>query len=188
MLLKDKSDFELMKLVNQKQSLALEELYNRYIKLVYSFVYKFTQRNEEKTKEIIQLVFLRLWTTKSKYDEAKGEFVNWLLTITRNVCIDYIRKDRTESVNRLWSEPLHSAKRFEIEDSSNEIENRINTFEIQEAKEKLSQSQKRLIDLFYWRGYTLYEIAEMEDEPLGTVKNRLHQSLKKLRKYLKLGG
>ncbi|MEH6996601.1 sigma-70 family RNA polymerase sigma factor, partial [Neobacillus drentensis] len=63
-----------------------------------------------------------------------------------------------------------------------------NNTEIQEAKNKLSQSQKRLIDLFYWRGYSLNEIAQMEDEPLGTVKNRLHQSLKKLRKYLTPGG
>ncbi|KQL34484.1 MULTISPECIES: RNA polymerase sigma factor [Bacillaceae] len=186
--MKDKSDFELMNLVKKKQSPALEELYNRYIKLIYSFVYKFTQRNEEKTKEIIQLVFLRLWTTKSTYDDTKGEFINWLLTITRNICIDYIRKDCNENFNRQWNVYHHSSKQLEIEDSTNEIAGTINKFELQEAKDKLSQSQKRLIDLFYWNGYTLHEIAEMEDEPLGTVKNRLHQSLKKLRKYFNIGG
>ncbi|MDM5153124.1 sigma-70 family RNA polymerase sigma factor [Bacillus sp. DX1.1] len=182
--MKDKSDYELMNLVKKKHRPALEELYERYVKLIYSFVFKFTQRNEEKTKEIIQLVFLRLWTTKSTYDTSKGEYVNWLLTITRNICIDYIRKDSKENLNRIWTESLNSDKQFELEDPSNEIEDKINNTEIQEAKNKLSQPQKRLIDLLYWRGYSLNEIAKMENEPLGTVKNRLHQSLKRLRKYL----
>ncbi|MDQ0202075.1 RNA polymerase sigma factor [Neobacillus ginsengisoli] len=186
--MKDKSDYELMKLVNKKHRPALEEIYDRYVRLIYSFVFKFTQGNEEKTKEIIQLVFLRLWMTKSAYDTSKGEFVNWLLTITRNICIDYIRKDSKENLNRMWAEPMNSGHQFELEDPRNEIEDKINNTEIQEAKNKLSQSQKRLIDLFYWRGYSLNEIAQMEDEPLGTVKNRLHQSLKKLRKYLTPGG
>lgn len=185
--MRDKSDHELMDLVKKKHSPALEELYERYIRLIYSFVFKFTQGNEEKTKEIIQLVFLRIWTTKSTYDASKGEYVNWILTITRNICIDYVRKDSKENLNRGWTEPLNSSKPFELEDPNNQIEDRLNAVEIQEAKNKLSQPQKRLIDLLYWRGYSLSEIAKMENEPLGTVKSRLHQSLKQLRKYLNGG-
>ncbi|WP_338749330.1 RNA polymerase sigma factor [Bacillus sp. FJAT-52991] len=185
--MRDKSDHELMNLVKKKHSPALEELYERYIRLIYSFVFKFTRGDEEKTKEIIQLVFLRIWTTKSTYDASKGEYVNWILTITRNICVDYVRKDSKENIHREWTEPLHSDKRFEVEDPNNQIEDRLNTAEIQEAKNKLSQPQKRLIDLLYWRGYSLSEIAEMENEPVGTVKSRLHQSLKQLRKYLNGG-
>ncbi len=63
--LKNKRDDELMRLVKKKHRPALEELYDRYIKLVYSFGFKFTNGNEDKTKEIVQLVYLKLWTTKS---------------------------------------------------------------------------------------------------------------------------
>lgn len=185
--MRDKSDYELMNLIKKKHRPALEELYERYIRLIYSFVFKFTQGNEEKTKEIIQLVFLRIWTTKSTYDVSKGAYVNWILTITRNICIDYVRKDNKENLNRGWIEPLNSNKPFELKDPNNHIEDRLNANEIQEAKNKLSESQKRLIDLLYWRGYSLSEIAKMENEPLGTVKSRLHQSLKQLRRYLNGG-
>ena len=97
--MKNKSDEQLMVLVNRKNRPALEELYDRYIRLIYGFIYKFTDGSEEKTKEIVQLVFLKLWTTKSRYDSTKGSFVNWLLTVTRNVCVDYIRKENLHLKN-----------------------------------------------------------------------------------------
>lgn len=183
MRLKKKRDDELMILVNKKHRPALEELYERYIKLVYSFVFKFTNGNEDKSKEIVQLVFLKLWTTKSNHDPLKGNFVNWLLTVTRNVCVDYIRKDslhvqNNTELNHSWSS--------EIADPKNEIENRVNFSEVAEAKNKLNVSQKRLIDLMYWKGYSLTEIAKMENEPVGTIKSRLHQSLKQIKKHLEV--
>lgn len=173
-----------MKLINRKHRPALEELYDRYIKLIYGFIYKFTNGNEEKTKDIVQLVFLRLWTTKSCYCLEKGSFINWILTVTRNVCVDYIRKDSVHIQN---NKQMDEGLPINIADPNNEIENSINFSEISKAKSKLSKPQKRLIDLLYWKGYSLTEIAEIENEPLGTIKSRLHQSLKKLRKHLEVG-
>lgn len=182
--LKNKRDDELMRLVKKKHRPALEELYDRYIKLVYSFGFKFTNGNEDKTKEIVQLVFLKLWTTKSSYDPLKGSFTNWLLTVTRNVCVDYIRKDSIHAQNNRQMDPSWS---IEIADPSNEIEKRLIFSEVAKAKSKLNMSQKRLIDLLYWKGYSLTEIAKIENEPVGTVKSRLHQSLKQLKKHLEMG-
>ncbi|HEY4551666.1 MAG TPA: sigma-70 family RNA polymerase sigma factor [Bacillaceae bacterium] len=182
--MKNKSDEQLMVLVNRKNRPALEELYDRYIRLIYGFIYKFTDGSEEKTKEIVQLVFLKLWTTKSRYDSTKGSFVNWLLTVTRNVCVDYIRKENLHQKNNRQMD-LHGSS--EIADPRNEIENSLVLNEISKAKSKLSASQNRLIDLLYWKGYSLAEIAQMENEPIGTVKNRLHQSLKKLKRHLEVG-
>ncbi|MBS4178484.1 RNA polymerase sigma factor [Lederbergia citrea] len=180
--MKEKLDEELMALVNKKHRPALEEIYDRYIKLIYSFIYKFTNGNEEKAKEIVQLVFLKLWTTKSSYSSEKGSFINWLLTVTRNVCVDYIRKDSVHvQNNKQIDAPI------DIADPKNEIEDSLIFSEITTAKNQLSKPQKRLIDLLYWKGYSLSEIAKMENEPLGTIKSRLHQSLKKLKKYLEVG-
>ncbi|NQF13207.1 sigma-70 family RNA polymerase sigma factor [Brevibacillus sp. HB1.3] len=172
-------DAELMRLVNEKNGHALEELYDRYIKLVYGFVMKFCNGNEDKTKEIIQLVFLRLWTTSSHYDPAQGSFVNWLLTITRNICIDYLRKEKRHTQH-------HQEELEEIADPANTVEQRVNTNDIAMAKNKLPIAQRKLIDLLYWKGYSLSEIAKLEQEPLGTIKSRLHQALKGLRKHLEL--
>lgn len=182
--MKEKNDYELMQLVKGNYRPALEEIYERYIKLIYSFTFKFFQGNEDKTKEVVQLIFLKLWTTKSMYNPSKGDFVNWILTITRNICIDYVRKENKELMYRNFHNIYDSEKHMHIADSENQIEKRMHSVEIQKAKQNLSMSQKRLIDLLYWKGYSLSEIAKMEGEPLGTTKSRLHQSLKRLKRYL----
>ncbi|MDM5194019.1 sigma-70 family RNA polymerase sigma factor [Bacillus hominis] len=182
--MKEKNDYELMQLVKGNYRPALEEIYERYIKLIYSFTFKFFQGDEDKTKEVVQLIFLKIWTTKSMYNPSKGDFVNWILTITRNICIDYVRKENKELMYRNFHNIYDSEKHMHIADSENQIEKRMHSVEIQKAKQNLSVSQKRLIDLLYWKGYSLSEIAKMEGEPLGTTKSRLHQSLKRLKRYL----
>lgn len=187
--MQNKSDAELMRAVLNKQRKALEELYDRYIRLVYSFALKAT-KNEGRTRMIVQLVFTRLWTTEKGYDESKGNFANWLLTITRNCMIDEVRRDKKHQNQIQWS-----PKRWEQlndQDEKNNPEsfvlNREKKERIQGAFKWLSQSQVQLLQLLYWEGYSLSEIAELNKEPLGTIKSRLHQTLKLLRKHMVFDG
>lgn len=171
-----------------KQSEALEEMYDRYAKLVYSFAMK-TNSDGQFANEIVQLVFTRLWTTEVGYDSRRGLFVNWLLTITRNIAIDQLRKlKKHEAVMPLephvWELVPDDPKRHPEEIATRNWMKR----HIEEAYRHLSESQIRLIQDFYWEGYTLSEIAERYREPLGTVKSRLHQTLKILRKHLAPAG
>ena len=57
MRLKEKLDKELMALVMKKHRPALEELYDRHIKLIYGFIFKFTNGNAEKTKRLCSWSF-----------------------------------------------------------------------------------------------------------------------------------
>lgn len=182
--MKSKTDEELIGLIVQKHRPALEELYDRYAKLIYSFSYKIAKGDTDKTKEIVQHVFLRLWTTKSTYNPAKGQLANWLLTITRNIAIDLIRKEQKHN----GTIPLELNDMVQIqgqqsEDVLQQVSRNLLKQQIQEAKRHLSEPQQRLINLLYWEGYSLSEIAEIENKPLGTIKSRLHQTLKKLRNY-----
>lgn len=187
--MQNKSDAELTRAVLNKQREALEELYDRYIRLVYSFALKAT-KNEGQARIIVQLVFTRLWTTEKGYDESKGNFVNWILTITRNCMIDEVRREKKHQVQIQWS-----PKRWEQvndRDEKNNPESVVLSTEkkerIQNAFKWLSHSQVQLLQLLYWEGYSLSEIAELNKEPLGTIKSRLHQTLKLLRKHMVLDG
>ncbi|WP_257351679.1 RNA polymerase sigma factor [Pseudalkalibacillus decolorationis] len=180
--MKDKSDRELLQLIGENHRPAFEELYDRYIKLVYSVSLKATKGDKEKAKEIVQQVFLRIWTMKKNYDPDKGKFANWLITITRNIFIDYIRKEKKlEEKRQLYTrhESLKVAEGF-----PRQCGNQLLNMQLEEAKSNLSEEQRRLITLLYWEGYSLKEIAAMENEPVGTIKSRLHQSLKRLRQNL----
>jgi RNA polymerase sigma-70 factor (ECF subfamily) len=178
------TDGELMRLIRGRDRDAFEQLYDRYVKLVYSFALK-SVRSEQAAKEIVQLVFTRLWTTEKGYNPDKGQFVNWLITVTRNMTIDYARNQRKhESIVAI--EPDQWVKI--PDDSLNTPEAKVARLwvreQIRDAYHLLSDNQIRLIERVYWEGYTLSEIAEMNNEPLGTIKSRLHQSLKVLRKHL----
>ncbi|WP_416829186.1 RNA polymerase sigma factor [Ectobacillus polymachus] len=108
-----RTDEELICLVLDKSRPALEELYDRYVRLIYSFAMKSTH-DEQIAREIVQLVFTRLWTTEGGYNSKKGQFVSWLLTITRNITVDYLRKKKREEhfvtiPPEHWSEiPIHA--------------------------------------------------------------------------------
>jgi RNA polymerase sigma-70 factor, ECF subfamily len=181
---KSKTDEELIELIVQNHRPALEELYDRYVNLVYSFSLKMTKGDTEETKEIVQQVFLRLWTTKRTYSSAQGKFTNWLLTITRNIAIDLIRKkQKYRGTVQLEPNEWSQIQDQQTEDVPQQVSRNLLKYQIQEAKQHLSEPQQRLINLLYWEGYSLSEIAELEKKPIGTIKSRLHQTLKKLRYY-----
>lgn len=182
--MRNRTDAELMKLVLGKHQPALEELYDRYAKLVYSFALK-SLKEEQAAREIVQLVFTRLWTTEKGYDASKGGYVNWIITVTRNITIDYLRKKRrleqvVQFEPREWEQSLVS----DAPDPESVISRKWIGEQIHEAYVHLSESQIQLIDMMYWQGYSLSEIATQTNEPVGTIKSRLHQCLKILRKHL----
>lgn len=182
--MKSKTDEELIELIVQNYRPALEELYERYVKLIYSFSLKMANGDPEETKEIVQQVFLKLWTTKRTYNPAQGKFPSWLLTITRNTAIDYIRKkERQPKSIQLEDKEWADMRDRHTEDVPQQVSRGFLKQEIQAAKRQLSEPHQRLLNLLYWQGYTLSEIAELEKTPVGTIKSRLNQALKKMRYF-----
>lgn len=182
----DVSDEQLMRMIGDKQSEALRVLYDRYVRLVYSFAWK-AKSDPQFASDVVQLVFTKLWTSEKSYDSAKGQFVSWLLTVTRHVAIDQLRKERRqEALVPLddFTVPAEESGGF-FDRTQDIVTRRLLKHQIEEASRQLSESQARLIRELYWEGYTLTEIAERNSEPVGTVKSRLHQSLKRLREYMK---
>ena len=182
--MRNRTDGELMLLIMKKQHSALEELYDRYVKLIFSFAMK-SLKDEQAAREIVQLVFTRLWTTKTGFDDSKGHFINWIITITRNITIDYLRKQRNQEgaiglEPQQWGQiPLYNKHDPEVE-----LLRKWTGQQIRLAYNHLSVHQMQLIELMYWEGYSLSEIAVQMKEPLGTIKSRLHQCLKILRNHL----
>lgn len=166
---------------------ALEDLYDRYVKLLYSFSYKMLE-DKQVSEEIVQEVFIKIWTQKSAYDDSKGKFSSWLLTITRNTVIDHIRK-RKEVVSDMQARELTEDPDPSVED---QVEWKEKKEDIKQAMNQLGTDQQQVIELFYFKGMSQQKIAEQCDIPLGTVKGRIRLALKHLRETLqsseKIGG
>jgi RNA polymerase sigma-70 factor, ECF subfamily len=177
------SDGELMRQIREQRRDALTQLYDRHARLVYSFATR-VAGNETLAREIVQLVFARLWTTKAEYDAGKGTFTSWLINVTRHISIDVLRRERRHQ-SAVSIDELKDTLSSPIADNPESIFIRGDQqTAIAAASKQLSQPQQRVIEMLYWKGYTLREIAEMGGEPVGTVKNRLHQALKTLRRHL----
>lgn len=180
--MRNESEEELMRQIRERRRDSLELLYDRHSRLVFSFALRIAG-NESLAREIVQLVFARLWTTKAQYDAGKGLFTSWLITMTRHISIDVLRRERRqqsmvsiEDVKESLSSSSDSPEAVVIRSDQQMV--------IAAASKRLSEPQQKVIELLYWKGYTLQEIADIGGEPVGTVKSRLHQALKTLRRHL----
>jgi RNA polymerase sigma factor (sigma-70 family) len=175
-------DIDLYQMVLQnKDSSALRKLYQKYEKLIYSFSYKMTG-DHEVAEEVIQEVFLKLWKKHAPYEESKGKFSSWLLTMTRNTSLDAIRKRRKyESIGYMEKDSL----RVTYDTPENIMEWKEKGSIVRDCISQLKQDQQNIIHLFYYKGHTQQSISDSTGTPLGTVKGRIRLALKHLHQCLK---
>ncbi|RST67912.1 sigma-70 family RNA polymerase sigma factor [Bacillus pumilus] len=180
--LKDSELYHKIKFDRHKPS--LEVLYDRYERVLYSFIYKMTG-SRELTEEVLQEVFIKLWRGIGEYHTDKGKFSSWLFMMSRNTAIDLLRKHRNETA--LEDEHIEYLADHQ-EDVSKEVEWNEEKQIIREAVSTLSKEQQTIIEDVYFKGMTQKSIAEKLGIPIGTVKGRVRLSLKHLRTRLSRGG
>ncbi|MEN1968399.1 sigma-70 family RNA polymerase sigma factor [Lentibacillus sp. N15] len=172
-------DLELYKRIGHNDEAALEQLYDRYEKLIFSFAYRMTN-NTFLSEEVVQEVFTKVWLKKGTYDESKGKFSSWLLTVTRNTSIDLLRKKK-ETPYELTENDVVTDKQPSTEEV---VEWKESGEHIRHAVKHLTIEQQEIIELFYFKGMSQSTIASEYDIPLGTVKGRVRLALKHLRERM----
>lgn len=176
-------DVELYERVLNQDKEALGLLYERYEKLLFSFAYRMTKRREL-SEEIVQEVFIKIWTKPGIYDQSKGKFSSWLLTVTRNTSIDQLRKKNENS----YEIEERDALQQEGPSIEEEVEWKEEGRRLRKAMKFLAQEQQEIVELFYFKGLSQRKIADKFEIPLGTVKGRIRLALKHLRKNLDTAG
>ena len=178
-------DHALLKLILvEARAEALDELYGRYGRLVYSVAFRIV--GETQTAEEITLdVFVKVWEKADTYQPRLGRVRVWVTGMTRNRAIDILRR---QSV-RLDAQSLHWAD-LTSQPISNEpnpeatVDLNLRKQSIRRAIAQLPEEQRNVLALAYFQGYTQREIAELCKLPLGTVKSRIRASIQKLRQML----
>ncbi len=136
---------------------------------------------EEEAKDLVQETLLKAWVNRDKYIENMN-FKRWIYLIMRNLFINkYWEQKRHPSVSEM-SEP---APLPEQEDNSLfTVECNLDFKEIWDIINTLPKKNLAVFQL-YLSGFKYHEIAEMTQEPLGTVKSRIHLCRKRLKRLLK---
>jgi len=152
-------------------------LYNNY-EIVFKYMIKFTL-DKTAAEDITQETMARAIEKFSKFDSAKAKFSTWLIAIAQNIYLDQVRKNKNQrkyiegsgshTLESIIEEPVY------YDDSC---------IKMQEALLKLKEEVRVPIILKHYYGYSYEEIAGKMKILTGTVKSRIHNGLKALKKEL----
>ena len=177
-------EIALMERITRRERAAFEELYARYVNILYATALKFV-REESDAQDVVQDVFIQIWDKAKLYDPAKGKPLTWVLTLVRNRSIDRIRaiQRRARLRDEFEAETVTDESAWARE-SLSRVEAGEQGRTLRAAVNQLSPQQRKVIELAYFGGLTQIEIAEKLGEPLGTVKARARRGLLKLKEMI----
>jgi RNA polymerase sigma-70 factor, ECF subfamily len=177
------ADEDLMPLVARQDPLAFEVFYDRHSGAAYSLAYRIVG-GRTAAEDVTQEALLSIWRSGARYDRARGSVRSWTLGIVRNRAIDLLRKEsgRSPKLAAGGDEILERRAAEELTDT--EAVRRETAQEVRGAIKELPHDQSRVIELAYFGGFSHSEIAEMLNEPLGTIKGRMRLGMDKIRATL----
>lgn len=169
------TDEALVAKLAQQDEAALRELHHRYAALVFTVAARFV--GSETAEEIVQDVFVTLWTKHASFDPARGAFKPWLLQITRRRALNAIRGTKAEGshdegeLDRLVADTV-------APDEARWIAHRQAV--IRAAVDALPEAQRKALSLAFFDELTHEQIARILGAPVGTIKTRIRTGLKRL--------
>lgn len=176
------SDVEVFAQVQEGDTAAFAEFYDRHASLLHGVVLKILG-NEHDAEDVLQDAFVLIWERAPLYNSALGQPLSWVVALTRNKAIDRLRsvRRRSEVMDAVALEPAIASApplspRQAMETETGEFVNR--------ALESLSLDQREAIELAFFKGWTQQEIALRLDQPLGTIKARIRRGMLALRDLL----
>ena len=134
-------------------------------------------RSEPDAEEVLQEVYVRVWTRAGQYDPERAGAMSWLAGIARNGAIDRIRGRKPGGV------PIDAAN-----DVADESPSAIDLIEKAEdgrrlggCLDELEERPRAMIRAAFFDGLSYAELAERETVPLGTMKSWIRRGLLRLK-------
>ena len=162
--------------IQRGQKDLLNEIAEKYYDDIYRFCCYLTGHRED-SYDLAQETFLKFikYVDHYRYKNLKG----YLLTIARNVSMDYLKRGKIEI---LMEEPDedHPPKK----QSEDEIAALVERQYFLEELQKLPEIQREALILYYYSGMKIREIAVITGVSNSTVKSRLRQGAEKLKKSM----
>lgn len=156
--------------------IALARLLHDNYALVFKYLVKFTL-NRNLAEDLIQETMVKAIERFELYDPRKSKFSTWLVAIAQNIYIDGMRKKAREQKH--INEELQLEDLYDMQAEHDEDWDRL-----LDALARLPDDSRFPLILKHYHGYSLEEIARMMSIPLGTVKSRIHNAIKTVRKEL----
>jgi len=182
----DLTDIELIQRITNRDSKALENLYDRYSPVLYTLVKRIAV-DKETSEEILADIFVIIWQKSSMFDINTGNLYSWLINLSRNKTLDFIRREKgliTDEYNEEY-ENIVILPNISTIIPSNDLSKTFSSREkIYSAVHNLTEAQQYVLSLAYYDGLTESEIAEKLNIPLLTVKSKIRVALNTVKEIL----
>jgi len=174
---------DLIEKAKQKDQKAFNTLLNNYWSDVYRFQLSKTN-DEDEAEDITIKTFSKAFDKIHLYNN-RYNFKTWLISISKNIFLDHLRKQRTDiiSINKKESEA------YKIFDETPSAEDQLiidqNLAQLLNYLKQLKPHYQEIINLRYFREMTYKEMADVLNEPIGNIKVKLLRAKKLLAEIIK---
>lgn len=178
-------DLALVQRVLDRRQEALAELYDRYAPLLLAVTRRILTTPAE-AEEALRETFLQVWNQAERHDSGRSSVSTWLVLVARERALERLRQ------RRLRERPAVAAAAV----SEGGVETLPGVYvesaavkerrqRVQRALAGISPEHKEVLELAFYDGLSLTEIAERQGAPLVSVKSRALHAMKQLRRNLR---
>lgn len=171
-------DVELAGRVAGGDEAALGLLYDRHGAACYRLALR-VARDATVAEEAVQDAFLGFWRTATRFDASRGSVAGFLLLLARRRAVDLVRRSEVRR-----ADPLPQDYDAVAAGADELLWRRLGQESARALLASLPDSERELLELAYFDGFTQRELAERLAIPIGTVKSRMHTGLARLRELL----
>lgn len=134
------------------------------------------------SEETAQEVYLQVWRNAASFDPSMGSAVAWLVTLAHRRAVDRVRSEQAahRRDSRYAATSGETPSDIVVERATLSEEHR----HVVDCLDGLSEVQRRCIELAYYRGLTYPQVSERIAVNLATVKSRIRNGLRNLRRCL----
>ena len=170
------ADRDLVNEISARKPDALEEAYRRHASVVLGVAHRVTA-SLVLAEDVLQEVFLRLWRGPERFDAGRGSLRSYLLIDGRARAIERVRSESARRDREYRSDRLELGRGDDVEREAWDL---VLADHLREALNALGEGEREAIELAYYGGCTYRQVAEILDEPEGTIKSRIRSGLSDL--------
>ncbi len=173
-------DEALLARIAQGDQQAMQSLYERYRLRLWRYLWSLLGGEAEWTEEVLQDTFLAVWRSAERY-RGEARVATWLYHTARHLAGN-ARRDRRrrggDAVACLDGEAMGDVHQPSHEEAV------VNRLALSDALQQIAPKHREVIELVFYHGFQLHEIAEILEVPVGTVKSRLSYARRALQDKL----